>query len=137
MLNSLNLFQEAIDETENLEIICTETTSCGKDILVIENSRVSPNVEGHQTTVEVSELFGKISNDEEAFAFIRVINNDRDKIVCEGVTRIVGYYSRTHNWNKSKIGELRDRQSGYYASTGLNEVKKYKKEALIAVDNLS
>lgn len=35
----------------------------------------------------------------------------------QGVTRIVGYYSRVSNWNKSKIGELRDRQAGkeYYA----------------------
>lgn len=36
----------------------------------------------------------------------------------QGVTRIVGYYSRVRNWNKSKIGELRDRQSGkeHYAN---------------------
>ena len=32
-----------------------------------------------------------------------------------GVTRIVGYYSRINNWNKSKIGELHDRHSGDYA----------------------
>lgn len=31
-----------------------------------------------------------------------------------GVTRIVGYYSRIHNWNKSKIGELKDRHMGNY-----------------------
>ena len=31
-----------------------------------------------------------------------------------GVTRIVGYYSRINNWNKSKIGELHDRHSGDY-----------------------
>lgn len=31
-----------------------------------------------------------------------------------GVTRIVGYYSRIHNWNKSKIGELKDRHRGNY-----------------------
>lgn len=31
-----------------------------------------------------------------------------------GVTRIVGYYSRVANWNRSKIGELRDRQKGNY-----------------------
>ncbi|MHC4196786.1 MAG: hypothetical protein ACYSRP_02590 [Planctomycetota bacterium] len=37
----------------------------------------------------------------------------RDKLY--GVTRIVGYYSRTSNWNKSKIGELRDRHSGDYS----------------------
>jgi hypothetical protein len=32
-----------------------------------------------------------------------------------GVTRIVGYYSRVSNWNKSKIGELNDRHVGNYS----------------------
>jgi ribonucleoside-triphosphate reductase len=32
----------------------------------------------------------------------------------EGMTRIVGYYSRVKNWNKSKLGELKDRQKGDY-----------------------
>ncbi len=31
-----------------------------------------------------------------------------------GVTRIVGYFSRITNWNKSKLGELRDRHKGNY-----------------------
>ena len=31
------------------------------------------------------------------------------------VTRIVGYYSRIENWNKSKIGELADRRQGNYS----------------------
>jgi hypothetical protein len=30
------------------------------------------------------------------------------------VTRIVGYYSRIENWNKSKRGELKDRHKGDY-----------------------
>lgn len=30
------------------------------------------------------------------------------------VTRIVGYYSHTDNWNKSKLGELNDRRAGEY-----------------------
>ena len=32
-----------------------------------------------------------------------------------GITRIVGYYSRVSNWNKSKIGELKDRHIGNYS----------------------
>ncbi len=32
-----------------------------------------------------------------------------------GITRIVGYYSRVSNWNKSKLGELRDRHRGDYS----------------------
>ena len=35
-------------------------------------------------------------------------------IRLHGVTRIVGYYSRIHNWNKSKIRELQDRHKGNY-----------------------
>lgn len=31
-----------------------------------------------------------------------------------GVTRIVGYYSRVSNWNKSKLSELVDRRHGNY-----------------------
>jgi len=30
------------------------------------------------------------------------------------VTRIVGYYSKIENWNKSKRGELNDRHKGNY-----------------------
>jgi len=38
-----------------------------------------------------------------------------------GVTRIVGYYSRVNNWNKSKLGELKDRQAGNYSVAGARE----------------
>ncbi len=31
-----------------------------------------------------------------------------------GISRVVGYYSRIENWNKSKQAELRDRQRGSY-----------------------
>jgi len=30
------------------------------------------------------------------------------------LTRIVGYFSRVENWNKSKLGELKDRHRGDY-----------------------
>jgi len=35
-----------------------------------------------------------------------------------GITRIVGYFSRINNWNKSKIGELKDRHKGSYRIAG-------------------
>jgi hypothetical protein len=31
------------------------------------------------------------------------------------VSRIVGYFSRITNWNKSKLGELKDRHRGNYS----------------------
>lgn len=42
-----------------------------------------------------------------------------------GVSRIVGYYSRINNWNKSKLGELRDRRLGNYS---ISQTKKETKE---------
>jgi len=49
-------------------------------------------------------------------------NNDwpvLEKQIIQGkdvyhVTRIVGYFSRIENWNKSKLGELKDRHKGDY-----------------------
>ena len=38
----------------------------------------------------------------------------RDAVVVDGITRIVGYFSKISNWNKSKIGELDDRRKGNY-----------------------
>ena len=43
-----------------------------------------------------------------------VITLKRDPEVLYHMTRVVGYYSRVENWNKSKIGELKDRQKGNY-----------------------
>ncbi len=36
-----------------------------------------------------------------------------------GLTRIVGYFSRLDNWNKSKKGELADRHKGNYKVSGI------------------
>ena len=40
---------------------------------------------------------------------------DRTYSDRELIRRIVGYFSRVDNWNKSKLGELADRQKGNYA----------------------
>lgn len=55
------------------------------------------------------------------------------------ITRIVGYYSRIQNFNKSKVGELRDRiygrtKGGYYVNGGLNQSSNH--DALEAVNSL-
>jgi hypothetical protein len=34
------------------------------------------------------------------------------------MTRVVGYYSRVQNWNRSKLAELKDRQAGQYSAPG-------------------
>lgn len=44
-----------------------------------------------------------------------VLTCKREPEVLHTMTRVVGYYSRTNNWNKSKLGELDDRHKGNYA----------------------
>jgi ribonucleoside-triphosphate reductase len=36
---------------------------------------------------------------------------------CYGLSRIVGYFSRINNWNKSKKAEFKARQKGDYEVT--------------------
>ena len=44
-----------------------------------------------------------------------VLVGDREPHALRYMSRVVGYYSMIGNWNKSKIGELKDRQKGDYA----------------------
>lgn len=44
-----------------------------------------------------------------------ILTNADDLNPLFHMTRVVGYYSRTENWNNSKIGELKDRHKGNYA----------------------
>jgi hypothetical protein len=43
-----------------------------------------------------------------------VLTGKRRPRVLTHLTRIVGYFSQVHNWNRSKHAELRDRRLGAY-----------------------
>ena len=47
-----------------------------------------------------------------------VVTGKREPQVLQHMTRVVGYFSRVENWNKSKVGELKDRQNGNYSIAG-------------------
>jgi hypothetical protein len=53
-----------------------------------------------------------LSNDWSALE--RVLLGGRTHVLYH-MSRVVGYYSFIHNWNKSKAGELKDRHRGNYA----------------------
>ncbi|MCD7889408.1 MAG: anaerobic ribonucleoside-triphosphate reductase [Oscillospiraceae bacterium] len=44
-----------------------------------------------------------------------VLTGKREPQVLRHMARVVGYFSRVENWNKSKIGELKDRHKGTYS----------------------
>jgi|TARA_Y100000296_G_scaffold60572_1_gene70230 hypothetical protein len=80
---------------------------------VLQDTAKSDGTYGKYVEVSVQEVVNKPLVD-----IFNVLENERNPIICEGVTRIVGYYSRMNNWNKSKVGELRDRHSVNYALAG-------------------
>jgi hypothetical protein len=131
LTRSLELFVSAVERTSNLTIVWEGTDEGGKDILVVENSDIDRDIEGHQCTVDVVEIFAKSKDCRSAQEFIDVINRDRKPCVLDGITRIVGYYSRTNNWNKSKIGELRDRKGKNYALSGRDPQHEASREAAV------
>jgi len=43
-----------------------------------------------------------------------ILCGKRDAKILTQMTRVVGYYSKVENWNKSKLGELKGRHGGDY-----------------------
>ena len=111
----LNLFHRAIVDTHSLRIdgyiddVAKKEEGFPKDLMnapegfKIDNSALELSVVVPVQTVIETSLEALIEA-LRTFEFTKV----------HGVTRIVGYYSRVANWNKSKVGELRDRHNGNY-----------------------
>lgn len=135
----LSIFIEAVELSSNLEIIGTAFPSdtdngqC-KEVFVIRDYSKPEGIEGAYVEVSIDEIVKKITDHDKAQEFLRVIQNDRAPIVLNGITRIVGYYSRVNNWNKSKVGELRDRANGRYGLT--TEKPVFQEERLKMIDSL-
>ena len=49
-----------------------------------------------------------------------ILVGNREPTVLYHMTRIVGYYSRVENWNRSKLGEMKARIKGHYSLEGAN-----------------
>ena len=130
---SLTIFVEAIELSSDLEIIGTALPN-SEEVFVIRDYSKTEGIEGAYVEVSIDEIVQKVTDTDKAQEFINVIQNVRKPIVLEGITRIVGYYSRMSNWNKSKVGELRDRHSKNYALGGQSPV--FEEERDTFVDNL-
>ena len=130
---SLTLFVEAIELSSDLEIIGTAFPN-SEEVFVIRDYSKTEGVEGAYVEVSIDEIVRKVTDTDKAQEFIKVIQNDRKPIVLNGITRIVGYYSRVNNWNKSKVGELRDRANGSYGLTGKSPL--FQDDRLGMIDSL-
>lgn len=133
---NLSVFIEAVELSSDLEIIGTAIPSDegSEEVFVIRDYSKTEGIEGAYVEVSIDEVAQKVTDSDKAQEILRVIQNDRSSIVLNGITRIVGYYSRVNNWNKSKVGELRDRANGRYGLTKENPI--FQKERLKMIDSL-
>ena len=105
--------------TNDEPIIAEDDTKYGVDeLFVLRDNRIDEGSPGAFPKVEVKEVMEKCISMERASHIIGVLKGEENAIRLHGITRIVGYYSRTTSWNKSKIGELRDRGQGIYKLKG-------------------
>jgi hypothetical protein len=130
---SLTLFVEAVELSSDLEVIGTAFPS-QEEVFVIRDYSKTEGIEGAYVEVSIEEIVQKVTDCDKAQEFVNVVQNDRASIVLNGITRIVGYYSRVNNWNKSKVGELRDRAKGSYGLTGQNQL--FQDDRLNMIDSL-
>ncbi|MCP4253853.1 MAG: hypothetical protein GY775_10665 [Candidatus Scalindua sp.] len=130
---SLTLFVEAVELSSDLEVIGTSFPS-KEEVFVIRDYSKTEGIEGAYVEVSIEEIVRKVTDCEKAQEFVNVIQTDRAAIVLNGITRSVGYYSRVNNWNKSKVGELRDRAKGSYGLTGQSQL--FQDDRMDMIDSL-
>lgn len=101
----MEAFDKAVEEHENLEIDgFFEEAKIEDDYFKVLNHHLKVGFKVPVSTILTTDLDAIINAlDSGVFDPLR------------GVTRIVGYYSKVKNWNRSKIGELKDRHVGNYS----------------------
>jgi hypothetical protein len=53
--------------------------------------------------------------DQDWDTLLSIFQGRRQPRVLSHMTRVVGYFSKIENWNRSKVGELKGRQCGDYS----------------------
>lgn len=99
-------FDYAINMCERFEIVGLDESETH---FVIRDLKKAEGEEGAYVKIAIQEV-----EDAPLDSVLKVLKGERSDVAVKGYTRIVGYYSGVHNWNKSKLGELRDRHEGIY-----------------------
>jgi len=98
-------FYEKVTSHEAVEWLgVIEGRSPGKDEVLVQHTET-----GIKHAVAVESILETPWEELEA-----VLTGRREPKVMIHLTRIVGYYSRVQNWNRSKLAELADRHAGEY-----------------------
>jgi len=108
----ISKFVNAVNEDKRFEIAGLDKDD---SVFVLRDTTKTDGEYASYIEVPIDQILKDEKNTGQIFD---VLYGRRKDTVLNGVTRIVGYYSRMSNWNKSKIGELRDRYGANYALSG-------------------
>ena len=123
--NSVSVFCEEIDRVNRDQFACLNIGQPPMQRNILEIDTDCEDAEGKPYIKVVNHTL----QDAYAVTLDTIVAHHKDGIIeglvkalktgeftiLHGITRIVGYYSRVSNWNKSKIGELNDRHIGNYS----------------------
>ena len=102
---NLTDFHDCIERDNELE---------GVDVIFDDNPFMDTVVVRSLATGHKTRLLAETIRSHPWETLREVILGQREAHPLFHVSRIVGYFSRIENWNKSKIGELADRHAGDY-----------------------
>jgi len=110
--SKIEAFDLAINMCDRFEIAGVDESETR---FVLRDTDADEGVEGRYIEIDIQEVVDKPLKD-----VLAVIKEGRNDVVVKGYSRIVGYYSGIHNWNASKLSELKDRQEGTYGTPNFN-----------------
>ena len=103
-------FFDLVESHEELQGLSIEVNKDGVAQFVVLHTP------SHLKTVVTGTELDRLDNTpKNTQTLIDILVGKQEPKVLFHLTRVVGYYSRTDNWNASKIGELADRHAGNYA----------------------
>ena len=98
-------FYDCVEQHPDLEGVGVDTCEAGRPGVVVRHKPTRLMTRLPAAAIEALEDWKAIEE---------VLVGKREPVVLQQMTRVVGYFSRVENWNKSKLGELSDRRRGNY-----------------------
>ena len=98
-------FFDCVQKHDELDWLGVHEDSSGEDEAFVCHNKIGIN-----HAVAIKSILAHSWKDLE-----EVMLGKREAHLMTHLTRIVGYWSRTSNWNKSKLAELADRHKGSYS----------------------
>ncbi len=134
----LGFFVDAIENDADLELLGTGDDEELGELFVCRDRRFDRDAYGAFPKVPVKEVIEKCRKEIHAENLCRYLKGEcrNGTNVMDGMTRIVGFYVHVRNFNKSKLGELVDRQQGHYGVKAFTRKSKERQDAINYVNNL-